>query len=265
MLRHADLDRALRTLDPADPTATSQSPRARADLARIIASELAAEPVRPRPRIARVARRALISVAAVGSVTTVVLAAPWVTGGDAAFATWVPDGTTLTGSDRAAAIDECRGAMEDGAASADVARLQGADTAIAETRGVWTTVRMADDAGFSALCITDDSKRLFDDMIGSLGTPTGYVAPGTREILTTDLGTGSMDAGELSLAAGAVGDDVVGLSYRDHEGEAVVATVADGQFVLWLPGDDFEDAGTSGVQVRVTYTDGTSSDQRLTL
>lgn len=269
MLRNADLDRALRTLDPADRSATSQSTRARADLARIIATGPATEPpvspVPRRPTTARGPRRALVSVAAVGAVATVVIAAPSVTGGDAAFATWVPDGTTLSGEDRAAAIDECRGAMEEGAASADVARLQAADSAIAETRGVWTSVRMTDGAGFSALCITDDSKRIFDDMIGSLGTPTGYAAPGLREILTTDLGTGSMDAGELSLAAGAVGEEVVGISYPDHDGEDVVATVADGQFVLWLPGDAFEDSATSGVEVRVSYADGTTSMQRLTL
>ena len=83
---------------------------------------------------------------------------------------------------------------------------EGAAVAVAERRGVWTTVVLAGEDGFSALCITDDAVHLFSNgMIGSVGKPADHTTPGPRELIATDLGTGSMDAGEISLAAGAAG------------------------------------------------------------
>ena len=55
------------------------------------------------------------------------------------------------------------------------------------------------------MCITDESTLLFDDWIGSIGTPSGYAEPKSRQLIATDLGTGVLDAGELSLAAGQAG------------------------------------------------------------
>jgi tetrahydromethanopterin S-methyltransferase subunit C len=48
-------------------------------------------------------------------------------------------------------------------------------------------------------------------MIGSIGSTEGTVAP--RQVLATDLGTGTMSTGELSLGAGLVGTDITAATY----------------------------------------------------
>ncbi|MGI8535729.1 MAG: hypothetical protein ACR2K2_04360 [Mycobacteriales bacterium] len=114
--------------------------------------------------------------------------------------------------------------------------------------------------------ITDDSAGLFDDgMIGSVGTPTGYAALGPRELFATDLGMGTMGAGDISLAAGAVGPDVVGVAYRSRVHGVVTATVEGGRFALWFPGDELKDRPSGGVEVDVTYRDGQTDTSRLIL
>jgi hypothetical protein len=45
----------------------------------------------------------------------------------------------------------------------------------------------------------------------------------------------------------------------------VKATVAKGHFALWLPGNELKDAATNGVEVEVTYKDGTKGTRNLTL
>jgi hypothetical protein len=99
---------------------------------------------------------------------------------------------------------------QDGPGAKYADQLSSAEPAVAERRGVWTTVVLAGTDGFSAMCITDDSTHLFaKDMIGWLGTPTDYAAPAPRALTATDLGTGTMNAGDISLAAGTAGSDIV--------------------------------------------------------
>ncbi|HEX4812222.1 MAG TPA: hypothetical protein VFV66_05665 [Nonomuraea sp.] len=100
-------------------------------------------------------------------------------------------------------------------------------------------------------------------MIGSVGTPTEYAAPGPRDLVATSLGVGTMKAGDVSLAAGTAGSDIVGVIYRSRTHGHVAATVSRGHFALWLPGDEFEDASNDGVLVEVTYRGGRTG--RLTL
>jgi hypothetical protein len=141
-----------------------------------------------------------------------------------------------------------------------------AKVAIAERRGVWTTVVLAGDDGFSALCITDDAVNLFGKAVmGSVGKSPVSAAPGPREVTATALGTGTMSAGDLSLAAGTAGADVVGVIYKSRTREDVKATVSLGHFALWLPGDELRNASSDGVEVEVTYQDGTKGTSRLTL
>jgi hypothetical protein len=75
-----------------------------------------------------------------------------------------------------------------------------------------------------------------------------------------------MTAGEISLAAGHAGADVVGVVYRSQTHGDVTATVSHGRFALWLPGDELEDANAGeGVEVEVTYGDGSTGTSRLKL
>lgn len=124
---------------------------------------------------------------------------------------------------------------------------------------------LAGSGGFSALCITDESAPLFRDWIGSVGAPADYATPDPRDVVATDLGTGIVNNGELSVAAGYVGSDVTGVVYRSASHGEVVATVSGGRFALWLPGDELKDWSRDGVEVQVTYRDGSTAAVRLDL
>ncbi|MEV7648495.1 hypothetical protein [Arthrobacter sp. NPDC089319] len=74
-----------------------------------------------------------------------------------------------------------------------------------------------------------------------------------------------MSAGNISVAAGPAGSDIVVVTYKSRNNEYVTATVSKGQFALWLPGNELKDAATQGVEVEVTYIDGTTGTSILTL
>ena len=268
MTRSHKLDPVLRSLDPASDD--GDPARARRDLRAILAVDpgtgLRTREIRRPRRVGRVGRvgRVVLFVGVAAAVTAGVVVLPAFRGGDRAFASWTAEPAGLSPARSADAADGCRDNLEDGAGSGDLDRLRRAQPAVAEHRGVWTTVVLAGDAGFSALCITDDSAGRFDDaMIGSVGT-SAVVAPGPRDLVATDLGTGTLNAGELSLAAGWAGGDVVGLTYRSSAHGAVAATVDRGRFALWFPGDELKDTA-DGVEVEVTYRDGGTGTSRLSL
>ncbi len=272
MNRTDGLNAALRSLDPADQDIDPTDGRARTDMYAILAADPTPAPQtgawspvfevhRPRP-----ARRVALLGGLAAAVTAGLVVLPSLTGGDQAFATWTAAPTAMSAQQRAAAADDCRENLQSGAGEDDADNLNSAEPAIAERRGVWTTVVLAGRDGFTAMCITDDSAGLFTDgMIGSLGTPAGYAAPGPRELFATNLGTGTMGAGDISLAAGAVGPDVVGVAYRSRAHGVVAATVYGGRFALWFPGDELKDRPSGGVEVDVTYRDGRAGTSRLTL
>jgi hypothetical protein len=265
----------LRTLDAAPARGHQDlSARACADLEEILASgpttAAAATPApdRPHGRRARGGRgvRTLISVGAVATVAAAaVVVLPSVTGGDEAFATWTPTARTLSAAEGDEAADQCRSSLDGGAGQGFETELAAATAVVSDRRGAWTTVLLAGDRGFTALCVTDESARLFGDQFGSIGIPEGYQEPRSDEVIATDLGTGTIDAGALSLAAGHAGTDITGISYDSPTHGTVDGTVSRGHFVLWLPGGDFEDASRLGVDVTLAHTDGTTSVARLRL
>lgn len=265
MNRTDDIDAALRSLDPADRHIDPSSPRARADLEAILATDPETPALTGRPRSAtRPARRVALIGGVAAALAAGLVAMPSLTGGDQAFATWTAAPAEMSAQQRPEAAADCRKNMADGAGADYLDQLAGAEIAVAESRGVWTTVVLAGPGGFSALCITDESGNWFErGMIGSVGHLSTYVAPAPRELLATDLGVGSMGGHDLSLAAGHAGSDVVGVVYRSQTHGDVAATVSHGRFALWLPGDEFD--ASSGVEVDVTYRDGTTATNVLTL
>ncbi len=83
---------------------------------------------------------------------------------------------------------------------------------------------------------------------------------GPKDVVATDLATASISgSGHLSLAAGLIGADVTAVTYRNPSGEDVDATVDDGRFIFWLPGDALGTAPGEGADVEVTYRDGATS------
>ncbi|GAB3917256.1 hypothetical protein GCM10011575_32170 [Microlunatus endophyticus] len=271
-MRTQDITATLRSLDAAPQFADTDrvrvvERRARSwdRIQRLIAIEGPAQPL-SRPR-RRTPRRIGVIVGAVIAAVAVAVAVPSVAGGgDRAFASWTRVPRPLTVQQRDAAASDCRSALAGGAGADDKTDLQRSRTVIAERRGVWTTVLLAGAGGFSALCVTDDSAHLFDKaMIGSVGTPTGQKPTGSRDLTATDLGVGTIRGKSASLAAGTAGDDVVAVTYDSAVRGAVTATVSDGHFAFWLPGDELRSAATSGVTVELRYRDGSTGSSRLRL
>ncbi|MXG89722.1 hypothetical protein [Nocardioides flavescens] len=229
----AAVDAALRSLDPADRDVTVPP------VPSFASGGAAPTPLRARRRVGRLVLAAAAVVAVAGSV----VAAPALTRGDAAFATWEPVPTGLSAGEARDAADQCREAQG----------VDGGRAVVAERRGAWTTVVIASaqPGATSALCVTDESRPFFRSWIGSSGPAVDE--PGPREVVVTDLGTGSIDGADISLAAGRVGSDVVSVALGDVE-----ATVHDGWFALWEPGAALTDAPRDGVQLRVGLADGSS-------
>lgn len=277
MTRTHAIASTLRSLDVADHRADAGCARAREDLRSILASDPAPQPrqrarttggerVDPARRPARGRRRLVLTGLAVAAAVALPFVLPPLTGGDQAFASWTPAPAALSAKERGAAASGCREAQERGAGAGYRDELRAARPVLTERRGVWTTVVLAGRGGFSATCITDGSAGLFTgDLIGSVGTPTAGAAPGPGELTATDLGTGTLRAGAVSLAEGTAGTAVVGVVYRSRTRGDVHATVAGGRFVFWLPGDELRDAPTAGIDVEVTYRDGRTRISRLRL
>jgi hypothetical protein len=249
----------LKTLDPATD-ADPRSPRAQATLRQILATPAQQPTRRPKRWLPRVA----LGTGLVAAATAAALILPSALGGDRAFATWTATPTGLTGSARADASNACREASTSGSPEYG-GQLAAATTAIAERRGVWTLVVLADQAGFGALCITDQSRHLFADQFGAIGTTPAADLPTARELTPVTLGTGSINGRNLSVATGLAGKDVTAVSYTSRTRGKVTATVSAGQFALWVPGDELLDANRSGVPVTVTYRDGATATIKLKL
>ncbi len=266
MTRITDMLATLRTLDPADPNVDPHNPRARATLERILTIDPAQYPDHT-PVKARSRRGIRLAAATATAITAgaafVVL--PSLTNGDRAFASWTATPTGMSAQAAADAAAACRDAQLEGPGMDYSDDLRLADVVIAERRGEWTLVTLAGSDGFSALCITDESTPLFRDWVGSIGTPANYATPDPRDVVATDLGTGIVNNGELSVAAGYVGSDVTGVVYQSASHGEVAATVSGGHFALWLPGDELEDASRDGVEAQVTYRDGITATLRLDL
>jgi hypothetical protein len=94
-------------------------------------------------------------------------------------------------------------------------------------------------------------------MIGSAGVATGLDPVGARGVVATDLGTGTMSAVEISLAAGLAGPQVAGITTDTESHGVVTATIAGGRFALWFPGDELVDR--DAVTVEVTCADGSTA------
>jgi hypothetical protein len=249
-------DTLLRQLDAADSRKAELPDRARADLEWILSADHGpAMPPRRTPR----ARVAVGLTAAAALAVAGVLAPSALRSGDTAFASWIPTANPLSATDRARAADSCRQEL----AEADPAAGQ-AHIALGDRRGDWTTVVLSGDGGFSGLCITDASTGWFrKDMIGSAGVATGLEQVGARGVAATDLGTGTMAAGDISLAAGLAGPQVSGIALHTESHGIVAATIAGGRFALWFPGDELETRDT--VDAVVTYADGSTATVKLEL
>jgi hypothetical protein len=259
MKKPRNIDALLRSMDAATDSPPPEPVRAGVDLDRILSHapttqqtstpETAAGVRTSAPQ--RPSRRTIAVGATVAAVTAVLLVAPSLTGGDPAFATWTPTPVTLNEAAREDAVAECRASGEEVSEGMYKDDLATAQTAIAERRGDWVTVVLAGAGGFDATCITDASAPWFrQGMIGAIGKSGTGTGPKPRELA-------------VSMASGAAGSDITGITYTSVSGEQVTATVSLGHFAFWMPGDELQNASETGAAVDVTYSDGTTDTQRL--
>jgi hypothetical protein len=272
MKKPRNIDALLRSMDAATDSPPPEPVRAGVDLDRILSHapttqqtstpETAAGVRTSAPQ--RPSRRTIAVGATVAAVTAVLLVAPSLTGGDPAFATWTPTPVTLNEAARGDAVAECRASGEEVSEGMYKDDLATAQTAIAERRGDWVTVVLAGAGGFDATCITDASAPWFrQGMIGAIGKSGTGTGPKPRELAVSQLGTGSVGGNPISMASGAAGSDITGITYTSVSGEQVTATVSLGHFAFWMPGDELQNASETGAAVDVTYSDGTTDTQRL--
>ncbi|MFI2566444.1 hypothetical protein [Paenarthrobacter sp. NPDC018779] len=257
-----DTDTLLQSLDPAN-AGQIDAHRSRSDLVRILSTDPLEAHVQSSPK-KRTYRRLAVLGGAVAVVTAGLLVLPGMTGGDEAFATWTAVPSGMSAKERHDVAEQCRASNKDVGGGMYRDDLATAKVAISERRGAWTTVVLAGQGGFSALCITDDSFHLFGkSRMGSIGGPANAAPLGPRDLRSMALGTGTMGAGDISLAAGEAGSAVVGMTYQSKTQGDVAATVSLGRFALWLPGEELRNASSEGMDVLVTYDDGTTGVRTL--
>lgn len=265
----------LRSLDPADagPDA-ARSSRAQGDLARILASApdstAPGRPVSgplPRPARRRRAARWAVLATATAALAAGLVVTPDLLSGDAAYATWTARPHALPPGEAAEAGAACREQMSDGPSGGpgiptrqDVLASR---AILAEQRGAWTLVLLSGKDGLQAMCVTDSSKPFFSSMFGSMGRMDKDLTPGPRDVAVTDIGSGSADAGWLSLVSGWAGDDVTGITLHSRLKGDVQATVTEGRFAAWWPGREWGDDETPDAAVTLTFRDGTTQETSM--
>lgn len=234
------LDHALRDLDPAVTPAgldTGTDPRARALLARVVATDpaQAPEPATGSPHPLTAGRLTAVGAGvAVGVVAALLL--PGVFGGGPATAAWTATPHTVSGDRAAGAQERCLDSAQD-TARRTTGRELGFRPVVTEGRGPWTLVYLNDDSSHLAeiTCLLRDG-----DLAGSQGSTPG---PGARPLPPVPAGSARASLGAVTstseesvrIVTGRVGAGVVGLELSTEAKGSVTATVTGGYFAAWWP------------------------------
>lgn len=183
-------------------------------------------------------RRALVGAAAAGALAvTVGLALPWI-GHDDAYASWTPAPSVLTGPALSSAETACGGAPTL------------ATTVLAEQRGVF------------AFVLRTDSEQVMDCLVDDDGTGGGSTrdlatlrAPSDQQALVaTYFTTWNPENGHATAIYGRAGDAVADVTITRSNGYEIQATVANGWWSAWWPGQIDADA-----TLTIQHIDGTAT------
>ena len=189
-------------------------------------------------------------------------------GEKAAYASWTPDPTPVTGEVLSRAEAACRaGWSESSSRQADlppdlrpITKAEDLATVVAEQRGDYLFLAMAADDGSTTQCFfdADDPSRPHGMTGGAAtgGTPLSAVlAP--EQIEGSGGGAASGPEGSYAFAVGRVGEDVKGVTVH-AEGTDVRATVTNGHFAAWWPSKPVQEpAPSQDLRFEVTLADGT--------
>lgn len=231
-----NLDERIRTLDPATGVSDETAAIGRDTLfARIVATDPGADgrgssrPLR-RPGWSRSVPLRFAAGGVVAVAATAVLVLPGPGGGSAAFASWTPEPSAVTGVE----LDRFAEACEDAFAPDQVG-----DPFLAERRGDFVAVLFrVTDPERSSTCLVQAPVGGDIEQVSPIGASGGsgpmYLPP-AGQITGGAISQFEMAGEVASFTDGAVGDDVVGVTIHS-DGQTVEATVKDGQYAAWWPG-----------------------------
>ncbi len=275
MTRHDDseITRTLRQMDAADPEIDqTQRPRAVATLEQILATDPDVPAPNTVPVPARRRRLPRLLVASGVAAAAAVVAVPLVTGGSEAFATWSRTPVELTGPERAAAVDACMKLQADGRGELAFDPAAAASVLVAEARGGWSyvvfTVPARSGSRLQGSCLLPDDlvaepRPGEGGFFGSLhgADETAGPAPRREAIREDESGVGSVDDEFFAYVEGRVGSDVTGIEVLTPNGLRVEASIDNGRWAAWWPGDEDYPKLSAAPTFRVTLRDGTVTDQ----
>jgi hypothetical protein len=233
-----------------------------------------------RPRLGRVTPRLTLGALAGAAATSGAIVSVVVFGGaQAAFAGWSAAPTAATSGQTATADTQCQSRLSSLSTPSGSIVTGGWTPVVTDVRGPFTVVIFQDGTA-TANCFTGPSFTLVSASTGfgpgstqegemsssasagtsgphtgsvgtSLGTSADSIGGGVGHFTTAHLQTSAGDA--YTLAEGQIDSTVTGITLQRSDGSSVEATVENGWFVAWWPGDQ------SVSSVQVTTAAGTTT------
>ncbi|WP_402469585.1 hypothetical protein [Isoptericola aurantiacus] len=184
-------------------------------------------------------------------------------GATPAYATWTPVPVTVDAAEAAEQAGSCpvaAHAITDGD-DPQVTEVP-LTPVLAETRGDYTYVVLAGDDAYGD-CFVTAVPDGGEDVFTSDAAEAPLAEPDARGLVVAQGGTASWSGGEAGEGAvtsvfGRAGAEVESVTVASADGELVEATVSDGWFAAWAPGQD-----AFAATAQVTYTDGSTADVPL--
>jgi len=246
-----------------DPARDLRAP-GRADdeaLRSILGTARHATPLRRSPRAAVLAGAAAAVVVAAGG-----LAVVWWPGAPAAYASWTAVPNDLSAAETTARAATCEPVAHTITEGPDGPRVDEVPIrpVLAEQRGDYTYVLLTGDGATGECLVTVQAAGATDVVSGDAVLASPPPAPGPRDVTTLQLGTASWSEGDtgdgaLTSAYGRAGEEIASVTLTLVTGEQVEATVHDGWWAAWAPGEAALDD-----TARVTFTDGGTAEVAVT-
>jgi hypothetical protein len=200
-------------------------------------------------------RRWALTGGAAAALTAAGIVLPAVTDGSgAAFASWTPIPSAVPPDEAASWQEQCLATGPD---------PQGpVTTSLSERRGGFTFTLMVTDQAVGTCLLLDPAgaEGTTEEERGAIswGPSSDLPAPATGSATVQPGATFRSAVGEFTSAFGRVDEQVVAVQLTPDGGRPVQATLGDGYFTAWWPGQ----AGDH-LSVTLTHTDGTKSVQEL--
>ncbi|MFD6135685.1 hypothetical protein [Isoptericola sp. NPDC060257] len=249
MAELADLDPARHLRAPGRPDDEA--------LQAILGTARRATPIRRRARPAVLAGAAAAAVVAVAGVATV-----WWPGSQAAYASWTAVPTAVPPGEVGADAQACGTVAHRIAEGDDGPQVEDVPISpvLAEQRGDYTYVLLTGDGATGECLVTTQASGATDVVAGDAVLGSEPAEPGPRDVTTAQAGTASWSEGDtgdgaLTSAYGRAGADVVSFALTTTSGERVEATVQDGWWAVWAPGE-----ASLRTTAELTFSDGATAE-----